>query len=151
MGYLDVCGLAPLDRLDHGFVAARKVTRALSECEEGRVGSRCCIRVVQTPTQHCTSQHREVARSSYAAIVTKYIADVRAEIPNVVVARRWLAQDDRTTELVLVPEGGSWRSIQVTFPGRDKGEASAEAIRLLREVLGDAVTGELWVEEINEA
>ena len=92
-----------------------------------------------------------MARSSYAAIVTKYMADVRAEIPNVVVARRRLAQDDPTTELVLVPEGGSWRSIQVTLPGRDKGAASAEAIRLLREVLGDAVTGELWVEEINEA
>ena len=38
MGYLDVCGLEPLDRLDHGFVAARKVTRALSECEEGVLG-----------------------------------------------------------------------------------------------------------------
>ena len=68
-----------------------------------------------------------------------------------VVARRRLAQDDRTTELVLAPECGSWRSIQVTLPGRDKGAASAEAICLLREVLGDAVTGELWVEETNEA
>jgi len=83
--------------------------------------------------------------------VTKYIADVRAEIPNVVVARRRLAQDDRTTGLVLAPGGGSWRSIQVPLHGRDKGAASVEAIWLVREVLGDAVTGELWVEETNEA
>jgi hypothetical protein len=82
--------------------------------------------------------------------VPVFIADVRAEIPNAVVATRRLAEDERTRDRALAHAGGLWRRIRIVVEVEDRGAANAEAIRLLREVLGDAVTGELWVEQIGD-
>lgn len=68
-----------------------------------------------------------------------------------VVAKRRLAEDERTRDLTLAPAGGSWRRIRITVEADDRGVANAEAIRLLRDVLDDSVTGELWVEQIHDA
>lgn len=87
----------------------------------------------------------------YAQVMAEFTTDVRAEIPNAVVAKRKLAEDKRTRDLTLIPAGGSWRRIQITIEADDRGSANAEAIRLLRDVLDDAVTRELWVEQIQDA
>jgi hypothetical protein len=81
--------------------------------------------------------------------VPKFVAEVRAEVPNAVVAKGRLASDARTADLELAPAGGSWRRIRVAVVADDRGAANAKAIELLQDVLGDTLTGELWVEQID--
>ncbi|HEY3466338.1 MAG TPA: hypothetical protein VGL47_14485 [Amycolatopsis sp.] len=73
---------------------------------------------------------------------------VHVEVPNLVAARRALAFDERTSGLTIQSTGGAERKIVVTNEVDDAGTASSAAIALIRDVLGETLSGDVWVESV---
>lgn len=78
------------------------------------------------------------------------MVEVHCESPNLRAVRTALLSNDRTSSAEIISVGGGERRIALRVQAAHAGQATVEATNLLRAVLGDFVSGELWVEAVRE-